>query len=179
LASHKVCLFLLIKKKCCQAFKKITTLLFNTRLFLILYSHVSKNLDPAFDEEIELSLKSSSISIGALLYLVVVDHDHFTDDDFMCGTSLNIFEMLEMVPGERSKTVSLEKSLTVDGVKSGEIRFQLHVHVGDSQESTGETIKEIRRHSTQTYNVGRLLSGSNEQFPNSLPLTTFKREATI
>ena len=146
---------------------------------MIRYSHVQKNLDPAFDEEIELSLKSSAISIGALLYLVVVDHDHFTDDDFMCGTSLNIFEMLEMAPGETSKTVSLERSLTADGVKSGEIRFQLHVQVGDSQESTGQTMKEVRRHSTQVYNVGRLLSGSSEQFPNSLPLTALKRETTV
>ena len=136
--------------------------------------YVSKSLDPSWEgQEIVLKMKSRSISIGAMLYLLVLDHDDFKEDDFMCGACVNIFKVLEMPKGETHKTLSLDKALTVDGNLAGRIQFQLDVKVGENQESTGDTIKEVRRLSAQTYNFQR----DADDF-DAVPLTSLRSQVT-
>ena len=108
-----------------------------------------------------------------MLYLLVLDHDDFKEDDFMCGACVNIFKVFEMPKGETHKTLSLDKALTVDGNLAGRIQFQLDVKVGENQESTGDTIKEVRRLSAQTYNFQR----DADDF-DAVPLTSLRSQVT-
>jgi len=84
----------------------------------------TRTLDPVWDdEEIHVEAENPMIRKGSFLHVVVVDHDTFGNDDFMCGATLSLWDLLQ----EGTKTHGIDIPLTKEGTLCGRIKFKLYV----------------------------------------------------
>ncbi|CAJ1928735.1 unnamed protein product [Cylindrotheca closterium] len=87
-------------------------------------SYRSRTLDPVWDEDlIHVEAETPMVRKGSFLYVVVVDHDRVGKDDFMCGTTLSLWDLCQ----EGTKTHDMDIPLTKDGTLCGRVKFKLYI----------------------------------------------------
>ncbi|CAJ1946684.1 unnamed protein product [Cylindrotheca closterium] len=91
-------------------------------------SYQSRNLNPEWkEEEISLRTKRGQIPLGSKLFLVMVDFDALSKDDYMCTVCLDLTELLTLDPNQKEKTVPVYRQLQRHGRHTGRIKVQVHV----------------------------------------------------
>lgn len=87
-----------------------------------------KTLYPEWkDEEIVLRTQNGDVPPGTKLFLVLVDYDTLSKDDYMCTTCLDLAELMEMGPNQREKVVPFYRHLQRHGRNTGRIKFYVDV----------------------------------------------------
>jgi len=91
-------------------------------------SYKPKTLNPEWrDEQICLRTIRPQIPAGSKLFIVMVDFDTLSKDDYMCTLCLDLTELLTMEPDQREKTVPVYQQLQRHGRNFGRIKVQVQV----------------------------------------------------
>jgi len=86
----------------------------------------SKTLDPVWDDDVlHIEAESPMIRKGAFLYLVVMDYDSLTSDDYMCAAALSLWDFCN----QGTITHDITLPLTREGVPAGEIKFKMYIGI--------------------------------------------------
>jgi hypothetical protein len=90
--------------------------------------HRPKTLYPEWkEEEIILRTKNGDVPPGTKLFLVLVDYDALSKDDYMCTTCLDLAELMDMGPDEKEKMIPFYRHLQNHGRNTGRIKFHVDV----------------------------------------------------
>jgi len=91
-------------------------------------SYQPRTLNPEWrGEEISLRTIRPQIPPGSKLFLVMVDFDALSKDDYMCTVCLDLTELLTLGPNQKEKTVPIYRQLQRHGRHTG--RIKAHVVV--------------------------------------------------
>eukprot|EP00980_Cylindrotheca_fusiformis_P009777 scaffold2156_cov115-Cylindrotheca_fusiformis.AAC.2 len=91
-------------------------------------SYQPKTLNPEWKgEDIVIRTKNGDVAPGTKLFLVLVDYDALSKDDYMCTTRLDLSELMKMRHDEREKRIPIYRHLQRHGRNSGRIKFHVDV----------------------------------------------------
>jgi len=106
--------------------------------------HISKNLNPSWDEQVKLAIppETSSQMNGAMLWLQVMDYDATSADDTMCSLALNLQDLVSMKDEESSKTIHINRTLMKYGQELGAIECSIDIQRGGIVHATRDEVKK-------------------------------------
>jgi hypothetical protein len=101
-------------------------------------NYVSRSLNPHWKEEIiVVEAENPTIPNGALLHVMVVDHDAVGKDDLMCSASFNVSELIPATTQSGKRTLDIDRPLIQEGRVSGRIKLKLDVEISSRGSNRG------------------------------------------